>query len=417
MPRRKYKPKQGKYGPIYNVGKGVKVRQDARSKWLLCIEKGGKRKNITIGVGSDALDRAIRVAEEVASKIDSLVVDKPEGDRAGSPLFKTYSSEWLKGNASRWSQDTIQRYDEICRRHIWPSEVLTGKRLDQVERNDIKRLLRKKLGPYAPATVGLIHTVLCGVFDEAVDDGYLEINPARGLRKKILPPKRQRNLKNAEPFTVEERDLFLGQAQKTCPWRMLMLLKVMAFAGLRLGEALAMRIDNLDFHNKTYRVVESFKGYRFRKPKFGKRRQVDLPGFLVEEMQRYILYLKKEGLKEGSGADINLLFLDPKEKNRWPYSQRRIQEIMKQVCRKAGLGIRNPHDLRHTYATILLMAHQSPVYVKEQLGHTSISTTVDIYGHWFSGEGRNRLDEALLGKVRDESEKRIFSHMSEAKRP
>ena len=53
----------------------------------------------------------------------------------------------------------------------------------------------------------------------------------------------------------------------------------------------------------------------------------------------------------------------------------------------AGLQARrarrqNPHDLRHTYATILLVAGVSPAYVQKQLGHSSISMTVDIYGHW-----------------------------------
>ena len=64
-----------------------------------------------------------------------------------------------------------------------------------------------------------------------------------------------------------------------------------------------------------------------------------------------------------------------------------------------GLRARNPHDLRHTYATRLLMAHQSPAYVQKQLGHHSIAMTVDTYGHWIPGEGRGQLDAALGGDV------------------
>jgi integrase len=67
------------------------------------------------------------------------------------------------------------------------------------------------------------------------------------------------------------------------------------------------------------------------------------------------------------------------------------------VCKAAGFKIRNPHDLRHTYATILLMAGMSPAYVQRQLGHGSISITVDIYGHWVPGEGRTGLEAALVG--------------------
>ena len=45
------------------------------------------------------------------------------------------------------------------------------------------------------------------------------------------------------------------------------------------------------------------------------------------------------------------------------------------------------------------MAHKSPAYVKEQLGHSSIMMTVDIYGHWIPGKGREGLEDALLGRV------------------
>ena len=53
------------------------------------------------------------------------------------------------------------------------------------------------------------------------------------------------------------------------------------------------------------------------------------------------------------------------------------------------------HDIRHTYASLLLSQGESPVYVKEQLGHQSIQITVDIYGHLIPSNNRgaaNRLD-------------------------
>ncbi len=79
---------------------------------------------------------------------------------------------------------------------------------------------------------------------------------------------------------------------------------------------------------------------------------------------------------------MDLLFADPAEKGGpWPYSQRKVQGELRQVCKAARLETRNPHDLRHTYATILLIAGVSPAYVQKQLGHSSIAITVDVYGH------------------------------------
>lgn len=63
----------------------------------------------------------------------------------------------------------------------------------------------------------------------------------------------------------------------------------------------------------------------------------------------------------------------------------------------AKLRVRTPHDLRHTCATILLMDHYSPAYVQKQLGHSSITVTVDLHGHWIPGEGREDLDASLKG--------------------
>jgi integrase len=78
-------------------------------------------------------------------------------------------------------------------------------------------------------------------------------------------------------------------------------------------------------------------------------------------------------------------------------TQRMVQGALRRACIAARLRVRSPHDLRHTYATLLLMDHYSPAYVQKQLGHHSISMTVDIYGHWIPGEGKKNLVKTLRG--------------------
>ena len=98
----------------------------------------------------------------------------------------------------------------------------------------------------------------------------------------------------------------------------------------------------------------------------------------------------------GIGGLVDALPVNPKDGHS-PFSQRDVQCELRRACKAAGLEVKNPHDLRHTYATILLMAGVSPAYVQKQLGHSSISMTVDIYGHWVPGEGRAGLEAALTG--------------------
>jgi integrase len=82
---------------------------------------------------------------------------------------------------------------------------------------------------------------------------------------------------------------------------------------------------------------------------------------------------------------------------RSPFSQRNVQCELRRACKPTGLEVRTPHDLWHTYATILLMAGVSPAYVQKQLGHSSMSMTVDVYGHWVPGESQAGLEAALTG--------------------
>ena len=71
------------------------------------------------------------------------------------------------------------------------------------------------------------------------------------------------------------------------------------------------------------------------------------------------------------------------------------------VLRAAGVRYRNPHVLRHTYASLLLAQGESLAYVKDQLGHASIRLTVDLYGHLVPGGNRAAVDKLAVTIVHD----------------
>ena len=394
----KYKVKEGQFGLIYRICRGVTVRQNKRGTWMIYLERNNQRKNISVGNSKDDLDKAIKMAEGISEKFQDM--DRgifPDDSQAVKTPFEDYSKEWLENNSPRWSPATYERYEIILRLHILPK--FKGVDIQDITRIDIKRFLQKLLNVQSSKSVELARDVFSGIFEDAVEEELVSSNPTRGVLKKILPPKNMRGVRDADPFNKDELDLFIQTAEKfpNVSWAEMLILKVMAYAGFRLGETLAMKAEYLDFNSKTYRVNESFKQHRFRLPKKGKKRVVDFPVFLVDELRDYIRHLRKESLKEGQGGEVSLLFLDPAEKG-YPYSQRKIQGLMKKICRSAGLRHRHPHDLRHTYASILLTSHKSPAYVQKQLGHSSIQITVDIYGHWFPGVGRENLDEVFISK-------------------
>ncbi len=83
------------------------------------------------------------------------------------------------------------------------------------------------------------------------------------------------------------------------------------------------------------------------------------------------------------------------------------RRVFYKLLEKVGLRRIRIHDLRHTFATRLLMNGESPAYVKEQMGHSSIQVTVDLYCHWIPGSNRQAVDR--LDEVVDNSKSKAES--------
>jgi integrase len=373
-----YLKKEGKHGPIYQVAEGISVTPNEWGSWLLILRRGSDRKKKAFGKSEEDQQRAIKAAELLAAKL-GLTLEREVTERA----FSTLIEEWYSLNEQRWQPGTKERYQCIIRDFLGPLHNLP---MEQVDRTRIKRLLVDLLKIRSANTVEVVHAVISGIFSEAIDLGYTEFNPAYGLLKKILPPKNKRNLTEPDPFNREDLGAFLEAAWAKQPEPFPLILEVMAMSGMRLGEALAMCWENLDSRNCQYNVAETTRHGRFGPPKSGKR-HIDLDETLVGKLDTHIKKLRKECM--AAGVMPHYLFPG--------ITQRMAQGAVRRACRAARLRTRSPHDLRHAYATLLLMDHYSPAYVQKQLGHHSISMTVDIYGHWIPGEGKKDLTKTLRG--------------------
>lgn len=371
-----YRMTEGTYGPIYHICEGIRVMINEKGRWEVVLKTKDKRKRTACGKGEEGFKKALKAAELLAAKLGLL--ETPSADR----LFGDVAQEWLKFNRHRWSPSTLERYTGIVRDFVNP--VLGKYPLHQVSRNKIRDLLSQVGKIRSHKTVELVHAVVSGIFSEAIDLGYTAANPAQGLLRKVLPPKAKRRQSMPDPFSRKDLETLLATAQPLLQEPVYLVLETMAYSGMRLGEALAMHWDHLDITNCQYMVSETVRNGRFGIPKTGKR-LIDLPDFLVKKLDRHLLKLRKQALADGT--EVGYLFPG--------ISQRTVQVAMKRACMAAKLRFRSPHDLRHTYATLLLMDHYSPVYVQKQLGHHSITMTVDIYGHWIPGEGKKDLEGTL----------------------
>jgi integrase len=367
---------------------GVKVRQKIKGKgkpWWVFVTQNGKRKSKLVG------DK--KAAQKVASEIREKLAkgDLNLEDQRKVPAFGEYSKKWVEGYIKGVRRlSTFERYQELLENHILP--VFKNKPLDKITRGDIRDFLIGKIGQnYSRSTICVFRDVISGVFNYAIDEEVIKVNPVSGITKRL---ELNRSTKpGIEPLTKEEVSLFLDTCEAHYPEFHPFFLMA-ARTGLRLGELLAVRWGDIDFNSRFVWVRQSYRRGQFTPPKNGKDRKVDMSDQLAATLRKLLTQRKKEALKKGLGEVDELVF---HRSSGAPIEQNYIRRVFKRVLKKAELREIRPHDLRHTFASLLLTQGESPVYVKEQLGHSSIQITVDIYGHLIPGANRgavNKLDDA-----------------------
>ncbi len=365
----------------------VKVRQHKGKYWVF-IDHKGKRKAKCIGTSKQAAES---VAEKIQAKI-SLGQFAIVEEKAKPILFADSAAEWLKTSAAvRCKPSTVEDYERAYTLHLKP--VFGTKYLQDVTREQVKRLLAEKLesGLSRSRVMGILN-VLNAVLNSAVEDGHLSMNPAARLGRTIRLKKGP--LKEIQPLTREELALFLATVQEHFPASYSLFL-LLARTGLRFGEALALKWQDIDFHGGFIEVRRSWRRQRLSTPKSGKGRRVDMSRQLQETLRTLLEARKEEAWRRGWEQVPEWVFCNEGGKLRHETAVR--SRVFYPVLHRSGLQHIRIHDLRHTYASLLIQQGESLAYVKEQLGHHSIKITVDIYGHLVPGGNRqavDRLDDA-----------------------
>jgi integrase len=130
-------------------------------------------------------------------------------------------------------------------------------------------------------------------------------------------------------------------------------------------------------------------------PKNGKTRRVDMSAQLTDTLKALAIARKEETLRQAWGAVPAWVFCNAEGR---PVDGDNLRHrVFYKVLAQAGLRRIRFHDLRHTFASLLIQNGESLAYVKDQLGHSSIQVTVDTYGHLIPGANRaavDRLDDA-----------------------
>ena len=248
-------------------------------------------------------------------------------------------------------------------------------------------------GGLSSTTVLQHHRVLREALQHAVHENLLAINPA----SRVPSPKRARPAMQA--LDAEQTSRLLAGVEGTS-LRAPVFLAV--FTGMRRGEILALRWQDVDLGNATLAVRRSLEethsnGLRFKEPKSRSGiRQVDLPPLMVEALRRHRSEQAKLRLALGSAwKDHDLVCTAP---DGGPMKPDNLSSAFPKLVRRLGLPRVRFHDLRHTHASLLLRQGVHPKVVSERLGHSGVGLTLDTYSHLLPGlqrEAAERLNELL----------------------
>jgi len=303
-----------------------------------------------------------------------------------------FLDEWLNTVVEeRVRQRTLDGYKGKLRCHVRP--VLGDTALANVRPIDIQRLYKQMLDDgLSPRTVRYTHFVLNNALDQAVKWNLLARNPAAqvDLPRRVRP--------DIMVLSPEQVDNFLRAAEHD---RYYALFTLAVTTGMRLGELLGLQWGEIDLEHGRITVrqslVRSGKQWSLSEPKTSSsRRQIALPPSVIPVLRAHRRTQAQERLASEAYDNNDLVFATAggQPLRRQNLSRRHFKPILK----AAGLSDIRFHDLRHTCATLLLLAGENPKVISERLGHSSVAFTLDTYSHVLPNMQQQAADklEAML---------------------
>ncbi len=385
---------------------GVKLKKRG-AVWWVYIDWKGQRTARSLRVG----DR--RIAEKAARKIRERLAsgEMPFGDGVESlPTFADYAEDWLRRAASRVRPSTMDDYRLAVAE---ATSVIGRKRLDEVRKLDAMHVVeRMQVGPSgkrrSKATLLKLLAGLRGLFSDALFAELVAQNPFASPHRIIglvSPAEGEasgyESHKEVDLYTHDERQRFLAVMERNNYMDFVAALLALR-AGLRRSEVLALAWDDLDLDGRVIHIRRRLSRRRLGEPKSERsRRRVPMSTDLTKAVRRLKTDQMRRALEQGEPSKLQQWVFPSFGTTPGPlglqseidFSARFVRHL-----RKALVRPRYPlpfHQLRHCFATDLLLAAVPALQVSRWLGHASIKMTVDTYGHLLPDAGEHEIVDLL----------------------
>ena len=286
---------------------------------------------------------------------------------------------WYDTHQNDWKPTTRTQREMAIRLQIKP--LLGHLKLQELDKITYKRyFINPLLKKYKESTVKLFHRLFKIGINAAVDS---EIIPRNRFTKVTIRDT------EADPETIEENFLVASELHKLLAiakeeanitgYTLLMLL---AYTGLRRGEAAGLKWKNVDFEKKTITVERTRDNKGARSPKTANSyRTILIDDALLKQLQVYKTWCKELLLTFGDRLKQDTFILTSYQTGR-PITDGNMLYTLRRVIDKAEVKPITLHGLRHTHATLLISKGVSVKVIAERLGNTP-QMILDIYGHSF----------------------------------
>lgn len=291
---------------------------------------------------------------------------------------REYAARWQAAQVTR--EHTARNVDVALRLHVLP--YIGDRPLATLRPTDMQGLVKTLSATLAPGTVGQVYKVARQMFAAAVGDRVLVVSPCQRVvrlprddRPEVLAP------------TVEQIVTLAGAV----PSRYRALVVLLAGSGLRIGEALGLGVEDVDFLRRTVKVErQRLPSGRIGPPKTSKSaRTVPLGQVVVDELAAHLAAFPTDGA---------LFTLDSGQ----PLGYRAWLATWVRSCKSVALDV-DTHALRHFYASALIAGGASVKVVQTRLGHGSAVVTLNTYGHLWPGDDEltRTVMDAAFGPLAD----------------
>lgn len=323
-----------------------------------------------------------KTQQEVRKKLTAITSDLDNGvfTEPSKLTFGNWLKIWLDEYCVSIKPRTKSLYENCIEYRIKP--FLGSVKLQKLKPAMIQKFYNDALNgkqdnkkAISPKTVKNLHGIVHKALQQAVEIGYIKLNPAAVC---VLPKVQKAKI---NPMDEQQTKLFI-KAIANEPLRRLFL--VALFTGMREGEVIGLTWDNVDLKNGTIYITQQLQRhdgeYKLMPPKNSKSRLIVPAPYIMDILKEEQTAQKENRLKAGPLWENKNGFVFTNAIG-GHYSQQYVHKKFKNVVQSIEMPGLRLHDLRHTYAVAAIRAGDDIKTVSENLGHASVAFTLDIYGH------------------------------------